>query len=366
MLLEPLKNSYFRILALIRKEILTILKDPKSRIILIAPIIVQCVIFGYGASFHLEHIPYSFLSQSNSKLSYEFEQTLKNTQRFELDKLCTSIDCLQQSIDSQTSLIAIFIDADFDNTHKINIMMDARNTASANTALSYVSQIIEMLNQQYFAKSPLTIESQFLFNENNYTRYTVLIGMCLALSIIQVLLLSALSVTREKEEGSYDMMIMTPARPLELLLGKALPSIIIAIVQSLILISICYFYFEIPLRGRLIDVVSQILIFSFTIVGLGLSISTLSNTTLQSLILGFTFSILLILTSGLITSVEAMPALFKYVSYINPAYYGINGIWKLYLEGKTLLDIIDLQIPLVIMSILSLSLATYLFRHKLN
>ena len=352
MILEPLKNSYFRILALIKKEILTILKDPKSRIILIAPIIVQCVIFGYGASFHLEHIPYSFLSQSNSKLSYEFEQTLKNTQRFELDKQCTSIDCLQQSIDSQTSLIAIFI--------------DARNTASTNTALSYVSQIIEMLNQQYFAKSPLTIESQFLFNENNYTRYTVLIGMCLALSIIQVLLLSALSVTREKEEGSYDMMIMTPARPLELLLGKALPPIIIAIVQSLILISICYFYFEIPLRGRLIDVVSQILIFSFTIVGLGLSISTLSNTTLQSLILGFTFSILLILTSGLITSVEAMPALFKYVSYINPAYYGINGIWKLYLEGKTLLDIIDLQIPLVIMSILSLSLATYLFRHKLN
>ena len=366
MIVEQIVNSFFRILALVKKEILTILKDPKSRIILIAPIVVQCVIFGYGASFRLEHIPYSMLTQSNSKLSYEFEHTLLNTQRFELDKQCSSIDCLQDSIDSQTSLIGIFIAADFDYTHKINVVMDARNTASANTALSYVSQIVEGLNTKYFGDKPLIIDYQFLFNENNYTRYTVLIGMCLALSIIQVLLLSALSVTREKEDGTYDMMLMTPARPLELLIGKALPPIIIAIVQSLILISICYFYFEIPLRGSLFDVVMQIVIFAFALVGMGLSISTISNTTMQSLIIGFSFTTILLLTSGLITSVDAMPALFKYVAYANPAYYGINGIWKLYLEGKSLIDIAALQIPLVIMSIISLSLATYLFRHKLN
>ena len=101
MIVEQIVNSFFRILALVKKEILTILKDPKSRIILIAPIVVQCVIFGYGASFHLEHIPYSILTQSNSKLSYEFEHTLLNTQRFELDKQCSSIDCLQDSIDSK-------------------------------------------------------------------------------------------------------------------------------------------------------------------------------------------------------------------------------------------------------------------------
>ena len=87
---------------------------------------------------------------------------------------------------------------------------------------------------------------------------------------------------------------------------------------------------------------------------------------MQSLIIGFSFTTILLLTSGLITSVDAMPALFKYVAYANPAYYGINGIWKLYLEGKSLIDIAALQIPLVIMSIISLSLATYLFRHKLN
>lgn len=360
------KKSLLRILGLVKKEFLTILMDRNSKIILFAPVIVQCIIFGYGASFHLEHVPYVICSQSNDALSHEIEQTLAKTPHFELQEQCTSIECLRDNVNYQKSLIAIYIDSNFKNTRNLNMILDARNTASANTASGYVNDIIENINNKYFGKNPITINTQFLFNENNYTRYTILIGMTLALSIIQVLLLSSLSVTREKEDGTYDMMIMTPARPLEMLIGKALPPIIIATIQSLILITICYFYFKIPMRGSLIGLTILVVTFSVTVVGIGLTISTLSSTTIQSLIFGFSLCTILIMTSGLITAVDGMPSSFKVMAYLNPAYYGINSMWQIYLEGKTLLDVMPLIAPLIAIGIITLSIASYLFRHKLN
>ena len=234
-----IRRSLLRILALIKKEILTILMDKKSRAVLFAPIIVQCIIFGYGASYHLESVPYAIYNQSNDSVSYEIEQELLKTPKFKLIEKCHTMGCLRESVDSQKSLIGIFIDSNFKNTLQANIILDARNTASANTASGYVTSIIENINNRLYGKSALNINSRFLFNENNYTRYTILIGMTLALSVIQVLLLSSLSVSREKEEGSYDMMIMTPARPFEMLIGKAIPPIVIAFIQSFILIAIC-------------------------------------------------------------------------------------------------------------------------------
>lgn len=361
-----IRKSLLRILALVKKEILTILMDKKSRIVLFAPVIVQCIIFGYGASYHLESVPYSILNLSNDSASYELEHELLNTPRFKLIKNCHTIGCLRNSVDSQKSLIGIFIDSDFKNKRQANIILDARNTASANTASGYVAAIVDKVNDRLYGKSVLSINSRFLFNENNYTRYTILIGMTLALSVIQVLLLSSLSVSREKEEGSYDMMIMTPARPFEMLIGKAIPPVVIAFAQSLILILICRFYFEIPMRGNIFAIFTLVIIFAFAVVGIGLAISTLSKTTMQSLVTGFSLCLVLIMSSGLITAVDGMPAWFKAVAYCNPVYYGINSMWQLYLQGTSIFDLTEKIIPLILVGIVTLSMAAYLFRHKLE
>ena len=361
-----IRRSLLRFLALIKKEILPILMDKKSRAVLFAPIIVQCIIFGYGASYHLESVPYAIYNQSNDSVSYEIEQELLKTPKFKLIEKCHTMGCLRESVDSQKSLIGIFIDSNFKNTLQANIILDARNTASANTASGYVTSIIENINNRLYGKSALNINSRFLFNENNYTRYTILIGMTLALSVIQVLLLSSLSVSREKEEGSYDMMIMTPARPFEMLIGKAIPPIVIAFIQSFILIAICRFYFEIPMRGNIFAIFTLITIFAFAIVGIGLAISTLSKTTMQSLVAGFSLCLVLIMASGLITAVDGMPYWFKAVAYCNPVYYGINSMWQLYLQGCSIFDLTDKIIPLIMVGIVTLSMASYLFRHKLE
>ena len=143
-----IRRSLLRILALIKKEILTILMDKKSRAVLFAPIIVQCIIFGYGASYHLESVPYAIYNQSNDSVSYEIEQELLKTPKFKLIENCHTMGCLRESVDSQKSLIGIFIDSNFKNTLRANIILDARNTASANTASGYVTSIIENIMER--------------------------------------------------------------------------------------------------------------------------------------------------------------------------------------------------------------------------
>ncbi|MGN0915165.1 MAG: ABC transporter permease [Succinivibrio sp.] len=363
---EALYLSFYRILALVKKEFLTILMDKKNRLVLFVPVIIQCIIFGYGASYHLESVPYAIMNSSNHHFTRELETTLVNTPVFTFVKKCPTEKCLEECIETSKCLITISILDDFVTSHEIFVGTDARNTASANTAAGYLSEITHNLYSSMYNISSLKINSRFLFNENNYTRYTILVGMCMALSVIQVLLLSALSVCREKEDGTYDMMLMTPSRPFELLIGKAIAPIAIAALQSFILILICVFYFNIPMRGSVISVVVLILTFATTIVGIGLAISTIANTTQQALISGFILCLLLIMTSGLITSVDGMPNYFKVVAKVNPVYYGINAIWRIFLEGKGYLDVIQLMIPLYLTGAVTLSIAAWLFRNRVN
>lgn len=363
---EFLSITFFRIIALCKKEMLTILKDPKSRVVLFVPIIVQSLIFGYGASFELKHIPFSYFQNTVDKKSQDFIFELLNSHGFELVHHCHSMQCLEDDISNEKALLGLYFSSDFKHNHKIMVITDARNSVSANTAVSYLNAVSEKFNNNGKSSRLLDVNYRYLYNENVNTRYTILVGMCLALSVIQVLLLSSLSVSREKEEGSYDMMIMTPASPFELLIGKALVPIIISTIQCCILVTICVYYFAIPLKGNFLSLLFIILLFANTIVGIGLTISTLSKTTMQSLIIAFCMCLILIMTSGLLTSVDGMPWWFKYVAYANPLYYGINAMWRVFLEGASLFSVINLLMPLIVVGICTMSLATYFFRSRLD
>lgn len=365
-MLNSVKKSLLRILGLIKKEFITLLVDPSNRKVLTIPIVVQCVLFGYGASFILEHVPFVFFCQSNDETAHRIIVELESTPRFELVKDCDSIECVRESVDKGESLLALYFPPDFKNTGSFDIMLDARNTSSANTVATYVNKIIQKLNYDLAGAPAININTRYLFNQNNYTRYTILVGMRMALSVIQVLLLSSLSISKEREEGSYDMMIMTPARPFEMLIGKAVPPVIIAIVQSLALVAICRYYFEIPIRGSVFDLLVIITVFSIAVVGIGLVISAFSKTTMLSLIVSFTLCLVIIMTSGLITAVDAMPEGFQTIAYINPLYYGISQMWQCFLEGKTLADVFHLMLPLIGIGTVTLSIAGYIFKHNLE
>ena len=363
-----------RLWAMVQKELIVTVMDKGTRKILILPLIIQSILFGYGATFNLEHVPYVLYQASYDQDATAIVQRLNNNPTFELVRFCTDEPCFKQSLDHGDALLGVYIGNNFINDRTIFVATDARNTSSANTALSYVNSIVNEYNQEKQAhtanSSPihrhLTIEYRYLYNINNLSRYTIMTGMILALSMIQVMMLSSLSVSREREDGTFDMMLMSPLTPVEILLSKAFVPTIIAFCQGIVLFFICLLWFEIPFSGNFFTLVLLIAIFSLSTVGLGLAISALASTAQQSQVISFTMVLPFIILSGMITPTSAMPPAAQMVSLLDPIFYGYEAVKRIYLEGQSFIDIAHLLLPLIGLGSITMGISIMLFRGKLS
>ena len=372
-------SPLIRLIALIYKEFVVIVMDKGSRKILILPIIIQSILFGYGASFNLESVPYILYQDSFDPDATAIVQRINHNGTFNLTKYCVSEQCFKESLDAGEGLVGIYIAGDFTHTRTIYLASDARNTASANTAAGYVQSIVTAYNNEqkeryhtatsggtYASPSAVSVNFRYLYNPNNITRFGLMTGMILALSMIQVMMLASLSISREREDGTFDMMLMSPLSPVEILIGKALPPTVIAIAQGLVLFLICLLWFEIPFNGNFGALLAVIAIFSLCTVGIGLAISALVRTAQQSIVISFTFVLPSIIMSGLITPRSAMPELMQYVTLLNPFYYGMEALHRIYLEGQTFMQVSHLMLPLIGLGALTMSSAVWLFKGKLG
>jgi ABC-2 type transport system permease protein len=209
------------------------------------------------------------------------------------------------------------------------------------------------------------VESRAWFNPNLETRWNILPGLIASLSMIQTLMLSALSVARERENGTFDQLLVTPFTPTEIMIGKAIPTITIGLVQSTIVLLVALLWFEIPMAGSLITLYTGLAFFTLASVGLGLSISAVSVNMQQAMLYTFMLIMPLILLSGLATPVRNMPHFLQVATLINPLRFAIDLVQRVYLEGVGLWTVIHDLIPLLIISAITLPLAAWLFRNRL-
>ena len=187
-----------------------------------------------------------------------------------------------------------------------------------------------------------------------------------SLSLIQTLLLAALSVAREREQGTFDQLLVTPLTPMQILVGKAVPSVLVGLLQSTIILVIIRFWFQIPMAGSIVTLYLGLLVFTVAAVGVGLSLSALSLTMQQAMLYTFLVVMPLMMLSGMLTPVRNMPEVLQVATYANPLRFGVAIARGVYLEGATLVDIVPHLIPLVVMIAVTLPLATWLFRHRLG
>ncbi|MBV1786856.1 ABC transporter permease [Marinobacterium sp. D7] len=363
----------YRLINICSKELLAVLKDPSSRVILVVPPLMQSLLFGYAASYDLTDAPYAVLDQSNSRHSRELIAAIDGTGVFHRIATLHSSDQIASVIGNGDALLVLQIPSDFDarlnqrQVSPIQMILDGRNSATANTAAGHIGAIVAGYNQQLDPDSgPLVrVESRAWFNENLQTRWIILPGMIAALSMIQTMMLTALSVAREREQGTFDQLLVTPHTPLEILISKAVPSILIGLVQSTLVLLVSLFWFQIPMAGSLITLYTGLLMFTVASVGIGLSISALSANMQQAMLYTFVLIMPLMLLSGLATPVENMPDLLQTATYINPLRFSIHLVREVYLEGAQLADVVPDLIPLIIIAVVTLPLAAWLFRHRL-
>ena len=363
---------FSQVRALIRKELLVLMKDPVSRSILIAPVIIQAFLFGYAASFDLRYVPYAVMDSCICKASTELLTHLDSTGMFIRAMTLTSQSQIEDAVVTGKVVAAINIPSDFaaklssGQTAPVELILDGRNSMTASLAGAYISSIAANYGASITGQtSAVSVATRSWYNPTLDSRWNILIALIASLSLLQTMMMAAFSVARERERGTFDQLLVTPLTPPQILVGKAVPSIIIGIAQSTLIFLIVQFWFGIHIVGSVGLLYLGLLFFNIAAVGIGLSISALCTNMQQAMLWSFLLIVPFVLLSGFVSPIANMAVGVRYLTYLNPLRFGLEIVKRVYLEGAVLGDIWMEFIPLTLMAAVCLPIAGWLFRHKL-
>jgi ABC-2 type transport system permease protein len=370
-------EALFRILALTRKEMLAVLKDPRGRFSLFVPPVLQCFIFGYAATYDLNTVPYAVLDQDRSFASGELLARLDGSGAFHRVANLDRAADLKTLVDRRRALVAIRIGPDFERAllaggpAAIEVMADGRDSNTANTATSYVATAVEAFNADWRTAHgaqgpPVRVTTRVWYNPNLETRWTMIPSLIGTLTMLQTLLLTAMSVAREREEGTFDQLLVTPYRPGEIMAGKALPSVLIGAAQATNILLVAQLWFHIPFAGSFLTLYAGLGVFLAAAVGIGLLVSSVAATMQQAMLYSFAITIPFSLLSGLTTPVANMPGALQFLTLLNPLRYTIDLTRRVYLEGAGISVLLPDLWPLALIAAVTLPAAAWMFRHRLT
>jgi ABC-2 type transport system permease protein len=369
-------EAFYRILALTRKELLAILKDPRSRYSLLVPPVLQCLIYGYVATYDLTDIPYGALDQDRSAASQQLLARFDGSGVFHRIVNLNRAADVKRVINERQVLLVIQIDQDFEHRllsgrqADVQVIADGRNSNTAGTAIGYIGGIVDSFNASWrseHGKRPMLVRltTRAWYNPNLETRWHMIPALIGTLTFIQTLMLTGLSVAREREQGTFDQLLVTPFRPAEIMAGKAIPAMLVGIVQATMVLLVAQLWFQIPFAGSFITLYAGLTVFLLAAVGMGLLLSSVAKTMQQAMLFSFLLIMPFALLSGLTTPVSSMPMLLQYVTLINPLRYAIDIAHRVYLEGVGLALLIPELWPLAVIAAITLSAASWMFRHRL-
>jgi ABC-2 type transport system permease protein len=369
-------ESLRRILTLIRKELLAILNDPRSRFVVLGPPIIQTMIFGYAATYDLNQVRYAVYDQDRSEASRQFLAGLDGSGTFRRVANLRDQREIGPLIDSKRALIVVQIGQDFERRlllaqpADVQVIADGRNSNTAGTALNYIGTIADSFNAKWRQthggpSPPVQAVPRAWYNPNLETRWFMVPGMMGMLTLVAMIVITSMSVAREREQGTFDQLLVTPFRPIEIMIGKSVPSILIGMVQVTMVLTLALFWFKIPFKGSLSTLYFGILLFLIAAVGIGLMVSSVAATMQQALMGSFLTIMPFAMLSGLNTPIANMPRAVQYITLIDPLRYIVTIIRRVFLEAASFREIFPDLWPLALMAVCSLSVAVWMFRRRL-
>jgi ABC-2 type transport system permease protein len=367
---------WHRVFALVVKELLAVLKDVKSRIVLIVPPLLQLVVFGYAATYDLNHVPFAVYNEDPSQPSRELVARFEGAPAFqEIARIHNNAE-VAPLIDERKALMVLHIDRRFSRDllrgmpGPIEIILDGRNSNTALLAAGYANTILSDFNTWWAArhggvKPPARLDIRARFNENLESRWFIVPAIVALLTQVVALLVTALSVAREREAGTFDQLLVTPMRPIDILIGKSIPGLLIGIVEATFIITVGVLWFEVPLRGGFVALYLGLFLFLLSVIGVGLMVSSLSVTQQQALLGTFLFMVPSVILSGFATPISNMPLPVQYLTYINPLRYFLIVVRGVFLEGSSTYSLTPQYWPMLVIGVATLAIAGWLFRRRL-
>lgn len=375
---DRLRLFWRHLLFMCQKELLTTLKDRRMRAMMVVPALMQGFLFGYAASYNLDNVPYAVVDEDRSASSRSLLGHFAGSGSFQLVAMPDSPREIGQLIDREEILLAVVIPGDFERklqqgqAAEVQVIADGRNSSVAGMATGYASRIVAEWNLERMAEATgvkggqgsVSVESRTWFNPNQITRWIFSPGLIAMIAFVQVLLLAGMSIAREREQGTFDQLLVTPLSPAELLLGKAVPPMLIGLVQSTILFCIARFWFRIPFAGSLVTLYLALILFIFSLIGVGLMISAISESMQQVMVYLMVLMMPMVLLSGLATPVINMPEALQYATYADPLRFAVDAVRRIYLEGAAAGDLLGDFVPMLLISAITLPLSGWLFYNR--
>ncbi|MEA5087382.1 ABC transporter permease [Solidesulfovibrio sp.] len=366
-----------RIQSLVVKELLAILRDKKSRIALFMPPILQLGIFAFAATLEVKNVSLAVLDKDGGKAAVELTQRFSGSPYFTKVFSLAGQGQVAPTLENERAMAVLVLDANFSRDvaagrqATAQLLLDGRRSNAAQIVEGYAELVVKQYNDDLYAKRglpglPATLVARNWFNPNlDYLWFTVpnLIGM---LSMIVGLVVTSLSVARERELGTFDQLLVSPLSPWEILVGKTLPAMILGIVESVAIVAAAILLFRIPCHGSLTTLAFCMVLYLFSVVGFGLFISSLCNTQQQAILGTFTFMIPATLLSGFATPLETMPQALQLLSLANPMRHFLAAVRGIMLKGMPFDMALDTVWPLAPIAVVTLALAGWFFRRGLD
>lgn len=337
------------ILAVAKKEVFHIVRDPFTLAMALGMPVVMVLFFGLAIEFNLDRIPIAVFDGSKSAESRDLIRTFSSSKYFIPRYVYGPSQALQQ-VDEGAAHAALVIPPDYAKQltlfreSSVQILVDGTDNASAGSILGYLSGIQGMALKKEFgslaARPTVEVKSRFLYNPELNSRWFVVPGLAAVVIAVLSILLTALTVAREWENGSMELLLGTPIRPIEIILGKLMPYCVMGLVAVLFVFIMAQVVFEVPFLGSFFFYFLACLIFLSTYLAQGLLISVVARKQQLSMQIAMLTGLLpTILLSGFIYPNEHMPDFFYYLTMLLPARWFISVSRKLFLQGAGFVEI---------------------------
>lgn len=364
-----------RVWALAIKEFLVLLKDPRSRLVIIVPPFVQLMIFSFAASFDLNDIPFAVYCEDPGLDAQELLSGFRRSRHFEETAWITNDAEIAPLIDAKRVMLVIHIGPRFSRDLRLRrpaalqAIVDGRDSNTALVALGYVRSVVNRYSARYSARNGIhapsaRLETRAWFNPNLESRWFIVPGIVGMITLVVTLIVTALSVAREREQGTFDQTLVAPFRAGEILLGKAIPGFTIGLLEASLILLVAIVVFQVPFRGSLVTLYAGLALFLLAAIGVGLMISSLAVTQQQGLLGTFLFMVPAVILSGFATPIANMPRFLQHVTLINPLRYFLVILRGVFLEGAPFGELVDQLWPMAVIGAVNLAMAAWLFRKR--
>jgi ABC-2 type transport system permease protein len=373
-----------RIYRMLVKEFIQVLRDPRMKAMIFVMPVIQLILFGYAVTTDVDHIKTAVYDLDNSPDSRALIESLTSSGYFTVVAIPSDPVTLGKLLDKGEVIIAVQINAGFADDLKsgrqavIQTIVDGTDSSTGTVAMDYAQRITaefskargraisaDIAQMAQPQSQPIELRSRAWFNPDLKSRNFNVPGVIAVIVLLMSLLLTSMAVVREREIGTMEQLMVTPIRPLELILGKTLPFVMISYVDVLLVTAVGVNWFHIPIQGSFLLLLFGAGLYLMSTIGVGLFISTVSRTQQQALMSSFFFYLPAVLLSGFMFPISNMPEPAQWVTYLNPLRYFLVIIRGIFLKGSGL-DVLWPQfVALAVLGVVLLTLSSLRFQKRM-